>query len=205
MNLKNKVKNIRCNNRPVNNNDGIALLTVLLITIILSLLAIVAISTTGTDVLNAGSSTAAQYTFNIANSGMNVVLSQITTNAGTHAGPECAGVPLSGWYYYSTGGNICNAGSSPPASFTPANIINSYFNNSVYSGGNGPFPGNFNQSGYEYSGVYGHHAGYSCPNSNPNCFYNGNLNFLTQNSHSANTIQTGMTFSYGPVMNAGYP
>jgi len=188
----------------LNNNDGIALLTVLLITIILSLLAMVAISTTGDDVINAGGNTAAQYTFNVANSGMNVVLSQIHTNQGTNLGSECAGVPLSGWYYYSSGSNICNAGSSPPAPFTPANIINSYFHNSVYSGVNGPFPGNFNQSGYEYSGVYGHHAGYSCPNSNPNCFYNGNLNFLTQNSHSANTIQTGMTFSY-PIMNAGYP
>lgn len=208
-------KNIKHNNEPskvrrlktscglvnnlVSNNDGIALLTVLLITIILSLLAMVAISTTGDDVINAGNSTASQYTFNMANSGMSMVLSQIYTGQGTNAGVECAGLPLSGWYYYSLNGNPnCQASAPPPPptqpTFTPANNINSYFSGLILN-----FPGNTNQFGFEYSGFYGPLPGYSYPQF---AFYKGTINFLTQKNTSS-VIQTGMTFNYGPVQ--GYP
>jgi hypothetical protein len=182
----------------INNNDGIALLTVLLITIILSLLAMVAISTTGDDVMNAGGNTAAQYTFNVANSGMNMVISQIGTGTGTNAGPGCAGLPLSGWYYYSTSGNNnCNASAASPV-FNASVSINPYFFGLL----NFPVPANDSHYvkpfGFEYSGVYGPVPGYSYP------FYKATMNSLTQNNTS-HVIQAGMTFEYGPIINPGYP
>lgn len=182
----------------INNNDGIALLTVLLITIILSLLAMVAISTTGDDVINAGGNTVEQYTFNVANSGMSMVTVQIGTGAGTNFGPECAGLPLSGWYYYSvSGNNNCNASASPPP-FNASNNVNPSF----FSLLNFPVPANNSRYvkpfGFEYYGVYSPVPGYSYP------FYKATMNFLTQNNTS-NVIQTGETFEYGPIINPGYP
>ena len=85
------------------NNNGIALVTVLIIMVILSLLAVVAISTTGTDVINAGKTMTAQYNLNMANSSMNVVLFQLGSSQFTNSG---GGTPVANVYYYTSCGII---------------------------------------------------------------------------------------------------
>ena len=169
------------------NNRGIALVTVILIIAILGILAAVAIETTGTDIINAGNYTSSEQTLNISNSAMNIVLAQLNTSQGTNTG---IGMPSPGVYYYTNSNTIQQ--SSTYIGLTTANI-NSNFSNAL------GFTINSGNFGFEYNGVYGGIPGYSLNYH----FYNGQINTITQNQNASKTVQTGMTFSYGP-MQVGY-
>ncbi len=173
------------------NENGVALITVLLITLILSLLAAVAIETTGTDVINAGQNYKSSYTLNTADSMMNLVVDEISTNIGTNAG---IGSPVMNAYYYTTanppagcspGPDICTA-----AFFQPLSVGNISADVSQNLG----FQGN---AGFEYSGQYGPEPGFS---SNKYMFYKGIIySIANKNINSQKTTTTGMNFNYGPM------
>ena len=171
------------------NDRGIALVTVILVIAILGILAAVAIETTGTDIINAGNNTSAEQTLNISNSAMNIVLAQLNTNQQTNTG---IGLPSPNIYYY-TISNASTIQQSPSYVSLSVSNINSSFSNALGFTTEG---GNF---GFEYSGTYGGAPGYSINYH----FYNGQINVITQNQNASKTVQTGMTFSYGPVQ-VGY-
>ncbi|MDA8158700.1 MAG: hypothetical protein M0034_05915 [Deltaproteobacteria bacterium] len=171
------------------NNRGIALVTVILVIAILGILAAVAIETTGTDILNAGNYTSSEQTLNISNSAMNIVLAQLNTSQQTNTG---IGMPSPSIYYYTISGNNTVQQSPTYIGLTAANI-NSNFSNAL------GFANNSGSFGFEYEGVYGGVPGYSLNYH----FYNGQINTITQNQNGSKTVQTGMTFSYGPIQ-VGY-
>ena len=98
--MKNRIVKNKVRSNIISNNNGIALLTVILVIAILGILAAVAIETTGTDIINAGNNIVNQYTVNVSNSAADIILSQIGTNQGVDAGVGIAGMPLPGYYYY---------------------------------------------------------------------------------------------------------
>ncbi|MHB1663873.1 MAG: hypothetical protein ACYCT7_01230 [bacterium] len=169
------------------NENGVALITVLLITLILSLLAAVAIETTGTDVINAGQNYKSSYTLNTANSMMNLVVDEISTNIGTNAG---IGNPTSNVYYYTVanppaGTLIQQANSLQPLSLSN---INTTISQNLGLQGN---------AGFEYSGQYASVPGFS---SNQYMFYKGIIySIANKNINSQKTATTGMNFNYGPI------
>lgn len=168
-----------------NNNQGIALVTVLLVIAILGILAAIAIETTGSDILNAGNYTSSEQNLNISNSAMNIVLAQIGTDQQTNTG---IGMPSPGVYYYTVSGNNALQQSSAYIQLTAANINPSFSNALGFTNNNSSF-------GFEYGGVYGNTPGYSLNYH----FYNGQVNTIAQNQNTSQTVQAGMTFSYGPV------
>ena len=176
------------------NNQGIALVTVILVIAILGILAAIAIESTGTDIINAGSNTSAEQTLNISNSAMNIVLAQLNTSQQTNAG---IGMPAPNVYYYTPAVNN-TLQTCPPAcgsiiyGLTAANIDPGFSNVLGFTIDGGNF-------GFEYNGVYGSVPGYSLNYH----FYNGQINTITQNQNASKTVQTGMTFSYGPIQ-VGY-
>lgn len=179
------------------NNEGVALVTVILIIAILGILAAVAIETTGTDILNAGNYTSTEQILNVSNSAMNIVFSQLTTNQDTNQG---IGLPAANVYYYTEADGLHQANCTPSSgndycasylALTPANI-DPNFSNAGVLGFTPPAGVGF---GFEYEGSYGSYPGFSLNYK----FYNGELNAITQNSNTGKTVQTGMTFSYGPV------
>jgi type II secretory pathway pseudopilin PulG len=171
------------------NNQGIALVTVILVIAILGILAAVAIETTGTDIINAGNYTSSEQTLNISNSAMNIVLAQLNTSQQTNAG---IGMPSPNVYYYTLSNNNTIQQSPTYIALTTANI------NSNFSGALG-FTTDSGNFGFEYNGTYGGVPGYSLNYH----FYNGQVNTITQNQNASKTVQTGMTFSYGPIQ-VGY-
>ena len=172
------------------NEQGIALVTVILVIAILGILAAVAIETTGTDIINAGNYTSSEQTLNISNSAMNIVLAQLNTSQQTNAG---IGMPAPNIYYYTLSSNNAIQQSTKYVPLTTIANINSYFSGAL------DFPPNSGNFGFEYNGTYG-----SVPGSGLNYyFYNGQINTITQNQSGSKTVQTGMTFSYGPLQ-VGY-
>ena len=171
------------------NNQGIALVTVILVIAILGILAAVAIETTGTDIINAGNYTSSEQTLNVSNSAMNIVLAQLNTSQQTNAG---IGMPSPNIYYYTLSNNNTIQQSPTYITLTTANI------NSNFSGALG-FTINGGNFGFVYNGTYGGIPGYSLNYH----FYNGQINTITQNQNASKTVQTGMTFSYGPIQ-VGY-
>ena len=178
----------------LSNNRGIALLTVIMIIAILSLFAVVAIESTGTDIINAGNYTSSEQTLDISNSVMNIVFAQLGTNAGIGIG-----IPTPGVYYYTLSNNTIQP-SPTYIGLTAANIgSNLDFQNGSSStnvlgfteaegGGNYKF-------GFEYYWVCVPVQG----SSSSTYYYNGWINTITQNQNaSKTTVQTGMTFSNGP-------
>ena len=182
----------------LSNNRGVALLTVIMIIAILSLLAVVAIESTGTDIINAGSNTSAEQTLSISNSAMNIVLAQIGTSQQTNAGIS---MPLPNVYYYTPAVSNTLQTCLPAAvnnycagiiGLTAANIDPGFSNVLGFTIDGGNF-------GFEYNGVYGPVPGFGLNYH----FYNGQVNTITQNQNASKTVQTGMTFSYGPIQ-VGY-
>ena len=180
------------------NNQGIALVTVILVIAILGILAAVAIETTGTDIINAGNYTSSEQTLNISNSAMNIVLAQLNTSQQTNAG---IGMPSPNVYYYTPAVNntlqtcVPNVGNNYCAGvigLTAANIDPGFSNVLGFTINGGNF-------GFEYNGTYGGVPGYGLNYH----FYNGQINTITQNQNASKTVQTGMTFSYGPIQ-VGY-
>ncbi len=164
-------------------NKGVALVTVLLITLILSLLAVVAISTTENDVLNAGSNMNVQYNLTTADSSMNVIIYQLETTVFSSS----SGAPVPSTYYYSYCNilGICSVQSS--SSFVPMSSVSL---EDMSSGLN--FQG---RAGYEYTGVYGSAPGYGIQFH----FYNGTMYTIAQRNIYTKPVTVGMTFDYGPV------
>lgn len=187
--MKNKYFKNKKSINVLGNNQGIALITVILIIAILGILAAVAIETTGSDIINAGNNTSSEQTLNISNSAMNIVLSQLNTSRQTNAG---IGMPSTNIYYY-TAGNTNTIQQSPTYIGLTAANINANFSNAL------GFTANSGNFGFEYNGTYGGIPGYSLTYK----FYNGQINTITQNQNASKTVQTGMTFSYGPVQ-VGY-
>ncbi|RZD16316.1 MAG: hypothetical protein EVJ46_04615 [Candidatus Acididesulfobacter guangdongensis] len=189
--FKNNALNIK--RKITADENGVALITVLLITLILSLLAAVAIETTGTDMINAGQNYKSVYVLNTSNAMMNLVISEIATNIGTDAG---IGAPTSNIYYYtsanppagcSPGPYICTSGSFQQ--LTAANI-------STAASQNLGFQNNEGNAGFEYTGQYGNVPGYS----SAYMFYKGIVySIANKNINSIKTITTGMNFEYGPL------
>ncbi|MHB1679129.1 MAG: hypothetical protein ACYCTB_01280 [bacterium] len=196
--LKTFVKLIILKTRKISvNENGVALVMVLLITLILSLLAAIAIDTTGTDVINAGQNYKASYTLNTSNSMMNLVAMEIATNIGTNAGIN---IPISGNYYYTVanppaGGPLiqeCSSAQANCPSYPPQFSINTAISQNL------GFQGN---AGFEYTGQYGPVPGFSL---NKYVFYKGIVySIANKNINSAKTTTTGMNFNYGP-MKIGY-
>ncbi len=182
--------------------NGVALITVLLITLILSLLAAVAIETTGTDVINAGQNYKASYTLNTADSMMNLVTQEISPSPGAPAtNLVIVNPPAIGYYYYTVanppaGGPLIQTAPScsplqancpPPPQFS----INTTISQNL------GFQGN---AGFEYTGQYGPVPGFSL---NQYVFYKGIIySIANKNINSSNTT-TGMNFNVGP-MKIGY-
>jgi Tfp pilus assembly protein PilX len=173
--------------------NGVALITVLLITLILSLLAAVAIETTGTDMINAGQNYKSAYVLNTSNAMMNLVVDEIATNIGTDAG---IGVPTSNYYYYTA--------ANPPAGCSPGPYIcmsDSFqqltmANISAAASQNLGFQNNEGNAGFEYTGQYSNVPGYS----SAYMFYKGVIySIANKNINSTKTITTGMNFEYGPL------
>ncbi|MDA8273061.1 MAG: hypothetical protein M0Z72_04910 [Deltaproteobacteria bacterium] len=182
------------------NNRGIALVTVILVIAILGILAAVAIETTGTDIINAGNYTSSEQTLSISNSAMNIVLAQLGTSQQTNAGID---IPTSNVYYYTPAVDntlqklICvptalNNYCASVMSLTAANIDPGFSNVLGFTINSGNF-------GFVYNGTYGEKPSYSLNY----YFYNGQINTITQNQNASKTVQTGMTFSYGPI-HVGY-
>ncbi len=168
------------------NKNGVALVTVLLITLILSLLAAIAIDTTGTDVINAGQNYKASYALYTANSMMNLVADEISTNIGTNAG---IGMPTINVYYYTVANPPAGTLIQQAFSLQPLSLSNI---NSTISQNLG-FQGN---AGFEYSGQYAPVPGFS---SNKYMFYKGIIySIANKNIKSTKTMTTGMNFNYGP-------
>jgi hypothetical protein len=180
--------------------NGVALITVLLITLILSLLAAVAIETTGTDMINAGQNYQSAYVFNTSNAMMNLTANEIATNTGTDVG---IGVPTGDVYYYTS--------ANPPAGCTPGPYIctSDYFqplsaaNISTAVSQNLGFQNNEGNAGFEYTGRYGNAPGFS---SNYQFYIGIIYSIANKNINSVKTITkvTGMNFEYGPQI-IGYP
>ena len=180
------------------NNQGIALVTVILVIAILGILAAVAIETTGTDIINAGNYTSSEQTLNISNSAMNIVLAQLTTSYQTNAG---IGMPSPNVYYYTLNNTIqtcmpsaLNNNCASIMTLTAANIDSNFSNALGFTTNSGSF-------GFEYEVAYesaptpGYGSNY--------LFYNGQINTIAQNQSGSKTVQTGMTFRYGPFQ-VGY-
>ncbi|MCL4321194.1 MAG: hypothetical protein M1478_02100 [Deltaproteobacteria bacterium] len=183
---KNKEKSVKT---VLQNDRGIALITVILIIAILGILAAVAIETTGTDIINAGNYTSSEQTLSISNSAMNIVLAQLNTSQQTNAG---IGMPSPNVYYYTPQVNNTLQQSNNYVALTAANIDSNFSNVLGFTINSGNF-------GFEYNGTYGGIPGYSLNYH----FYNGQINTITQNQSGSKTARTGMTFSYGPVQ-VGY-
>ncbi len=164
----------------IKNSDGVALITVLLMIVILSIIAAVAIGTSGSDIISAGKNSITVYTFNTANSGMNIVLSQIGTDQGTNDG---IGMPTSGLFYYTVDNNNTVQTGNNFIELNTSNINPSVSNILTDFSG---------QIGFEYSGTYGPIPGYS----SNYYFYKGQINVIAQKG--SNTAKSGMTFDYGP-------
>ena len=179
------IKNKNFTNIITANNQGIALVTVILVIAILGILAAVAIETTGSDIINAGNYTSSEQTLNISNSAINIVLAQLNTSQQTNAG---IGMPSVGIYYYTLSGNNTVQESPTYIGLTSLNINSNFSNILGFNNNKGSF-------GFEYEGVYGAVPGYGLNYH----FYNGQVNTITQNQNGSKTVQTGMTFSYGPL------
>jgi hypothetical protein len=184
------------------NENGVALITVLLITLILSLLAAVAIETTGTDVINAGQNYKASYTLNTADSMMNLVVGEISPFPESPAtNLVIVNPPAIGYYYYTVanppaGGPLIQT--ALPCSPVQANCRPPQFSINTTISQNLGFQGN---AGFEYTGQYGPVPGFSL---NQYVFYKGIIySIANKNINSAKTTTTGMNFNVGP-MKIGY-
>ena len=228
--MKNKIAKNKVNSNIISNNNGIALVTVILVIAILGILAAVAIETTGTDIINAGNNIVNQYTVNVSNSAADIILSQIGTNQGVDAGVGAAGMPLPGYYYYTVENQAVLCSPSKLANGNPTNIeINNTYNiyiAPVPSASNGitcpplslsniipvtnsnivnpdNLPQNKGQIGFSYFGSYGNAKGYG----NNFYFYKGQIDVISQDIININkppvTAHTGMTFKYGPLNEGG--
>ncbi|MHB1698386.1 MAG: hypothetical protein ACYCSQ_09835 [bacterium] len=184
--MKNKAK-AKLIVKNLQNDRGIALVTVILVIAILGILAAVAIETTGTDIINAGSNTSSEQTLDIGNSAMNIVLAQLGSNSLTGG---ISGVPIQNEVYLN--GSII-AGLQ---TLTPSDLTNSISN---FQQCNGHYPG----YGYEYTGTYGMLPG------NSGYMYMGTIYVIAQKTCFANeqgsTKNVGMTFDYGPISQQPVP
>ncbi|MDA8298916.1 MAG: hypothetical protein M0Z57_02765 [Deltaproteobacteria bacterium] len=228
--MKNRIVKNKVRSNIISNNNGIALLTVILVIAILGILAAVAIETTGTDIINAGNNIVNQYTVNVSNSAADIILSQIGTNQGVDAGVGIAGMPLPGYYYYTVENPaaLCSPLKLANGNQTNVEINNTYniYMAPVPSVSNGitcqslsssniipvtnsnivnpdNLPQNNGQIGFSYFGSYGNAKGYG----NNFYFYKGQIDVISQDIINSNkpsvTAHTGMTFKYGPLNEGG--
>ncbi|MHB8232534.1 MAG: hypothetical protein ACYDDB_06510 [bacterium] len=186
--MENRIEKNKGNSNIISNNNGIALVTVILVIAILGILAAVAIETTGDDIINAGHYTSLEQTLDIGNSAMNIVLAQLSSNSLT-AG--ISGVPIQNEVYLN--GSII-AGLQTP--LTPSDLANSFSN---FQQCNGYYP----SYGYEYTGTYGMLPG------NSGYMYIGTIYVIAQKTCFANeqgsTKTVGTTFNYGPISQQPVP
>ena len=185
--MENRIAKNKGNSNIISNNNGIALVTVILVIAILGILAAVAIETTGTDIINAGNYTRSEQTLDIGNSAMNLVFSQIGSSSLTSG---ISGVPIQNEVYLN--------GSIIPVLQTlmPSDLANSISN---FQQCNGQYP----SYGYEYTGTYGMLPG------NSGYMYIGTIYVIAQKTCIANkqgsTKTVGATFDYGPISQQPVP
>ena len=185
--MKNGIVKNKDKNNIINNNNGIALVTVILVIAILGILAAVAIETTGTDILNAGNYTRSEQTLDIGNSAINLVFSQIGSGSITYG---ISGVPIQNEVYLN--------GSIIPGlqTLTPSDLTVSISN---FQQCNSRYP----HYGYEYTGTYGMLPG------NSGYMYIGTIYVIAQKTCFANeqgsTKTLGATFDYGPISQQPVP
>ena len=185
--MKNRIVKNKGKNNIISNDNGIALVTVILVIAILGILAAVAIETTGTDILNAGNYTRSEQTLDIGNSAMNLVFSQIASGSLTSG---ISGVPIQNDIYLN--------GSIVPGlqTLTPSDLTVSISN---FQQCNGQYP----HYGYEYTGTYGMLPG------NSGYMYIGTIYVIAQKTcipnEQGSTKTLGSTFTYGPISQQPVP
>ena len=177
----------------IKNNQGVALVTVILVIAILGILAAVAIETTGSDIIKAGNYTGSEQTFNTANSAVNTVFAQLSSGALSSLTLSISGLPIQNQVYLNGSITPSWQNLTPTTSILANNISN-------FQQCNGQYP----RYGYEFTGDYNLLPG------NSGYMYNGTIYVIAQktcipNESGGLTKTVGMTFNYGPVSQGGVP
>lgn len=203
------------------NNDGIALITVLLAITILGLLAVAGIYELDYNVINAGEHQTMEYAQNISNAGINVLYSPLVaggnpaitgntfkTTTASLIIPSITSLVL-GDYYYTVPDNGDNGGTiqPPPASttqqttyynLTASNLLSpalsqSILYNTLGNSTSGP------QLGFEYTVTCWAYEYQTSPSPLYYYYYTGFINVISQDNANSKLVETGANFTYGPA------
>ena len=178
------------------NNKGIAMITVLLITVILGILTVVALHELGYDVINAGQNTNTEYARNISNSATSIILPVI--GAGGTLGGGITINPMDsiiiGDYYYTTANSNTLNNNTTYVNLNASNLLSTSVSQSIL--------GN-TQSGeqigfeYEVTTCWGYTINPAPPYTILYYYYTGFINVISRDNANSKLVETGANFTYG--------
>ena len=185
------------------NNNGIALIVVLLVIAILGLLAAGGIYELDYNVINAGEHQTTEYAQNISNSGISILSGNILIQGGNigNAPLSLTILPIAGGvgdYYVTTntdGGTIKNYGTVYQHLTATNNLLSPALSQSILGNPQiGP------QLGFEYMVTCWK---YTPPPAPPGLssyyYYTGFINVISRDNANSKLVETGVNFNYGPI------
>ena len=181
------------------NNNGIALIVVLLVIAILGLLAAGGIYELDYNVINAGEHQTTEYAQNISNSGISILSGNILINGGSIGNASLSlTIPaiVAGDYYLTTpdnGGTITNVGTVYP-NLTVANLLSPALSQSILGNPQiGP------QLGFEYMATCWKYTPPTGSGLSSYYYYTGFINVISQDNANSKLVETGANFNYMPT------
>lgn len=186
------------------NNKGIAMITVLLITVILGILTVVALHELGYDVINAGQNTTTEYARNISNSATSIILPAIGaggTLGGITINPMDSDSIIIGDYYYTTANSsILNNNGTTYLNLNASNLLSTSVSQSILGNTQSG-----EQIGFEYEVTTCWEYQTGEPPVTQYYYYTGFINVISRDNANSKLVETGANFTYGTFTAAQLP
>ena len=183
------------------NNKGIAMITVLLITVILGILTVVALHELGYDVINAGQNTTTEYARNISNSATSIILPAI--GAGRTLGGitinSMNSITIGDYYYTTTNSNTLNNGTTY-LNLNASNLLSTSVSQSILGNTQSG-----EQIGFEYVATACWEYQTGEPPVTQYYYYTGFINVISRDNANSKLVETGANFTYGTFTAAQLP
>ena len=180
------------------NNKGIAMITVLLITVILGILTVVALHELGYDVINAGQNTNTEYARNISNSATSIILPVIgaggtRTLGGITINPMDSDSITIGDYYYTTANSNTLNNNTTYVNLNASNLLSTSVSQSILGNTQSG-----EQIGFEYEvTTCWHYTNPTPPPAIQYYYYTGFINVISRDNANSKLVETGANFTYG--------
>lgn len=186
------------------NNKGIAMITVLLITVILGILTVVALHELGYDVINAGQNTTTEYARNISNSATSIILPAIgaggTLGGGITINPMDS-IIIGDYYYTTANSSILNNNGTTYLNLNASNLLSTSVSQSILGNTQSG-----EQIGFEYEvTTCWHYTNPTPPPAIQYYYYTGFINVISRDNANSKLVETGANFTYGTFTAAQLP